>query len=105
VHQNATTGLLENHTIVPGTFFDGAWVATCVFDTHENRFVDKVVLHAGPKRVDLAELCDRVERLVRWYVSWFERTFSDEKRFGADMHFRFAIRPVSQTSGAGPTPA
>ena len=94
-HTDAESELPENHTIVPGTFFRGAWVATCTFDTHEGRYVERVLLHAGPKKVDLATLTEQVERFVAWYVAWFERSFTSDDRLGADVHMKFQLRPVS----------
>lgn len=82
-----------NHLLIPGTFFKDVWGMGCTFDSHENRYVERVVLHAGPKKVDLADLNDAVERFVAWYTSWFAATFTGEDRYGSDTHIRFKIVP------------
>ena len=91
---NDETGLSETHTIVPGTYFHGAWAATCTFDTQEGRFVDRVLLHAGPCKVDLADIEDYIKELIAWYQNWYESKYKGEKRHGADMHMKFFIKPV-----------
>jgi hypothetical protein len=95
-YANPATGLPETHTIVPGTFFDGAWVATCTFDTQEGKFVERVLLHAGPRKIDLADLADHVKEFARWYTNWFDTTFTDQSRHGADVHMQFYIKPVTE---------
>lgn len=92
--EDPDSGLPNTHTIIPGTFFEGEWAGSCTFDFKTGKFVERVVLHAGPKRVDLADLSETVERFVGWYVQWFERTFRDEDRLGADVHMQFTIKPV-----------
>ena len=97
---NAETGLPETHTIVPGTFFHEASAASCTFDTEAGRFVGRVVLHAGPRRVDLADLETHVGAFATWYLDWYTSTFTGVERHGSDVHMRFEIRPVP----AEPTP-
>ncbi len=98
---NSETRLPENHTIVPGTFFHGAWVASCTFDSHEGRFIDRVLLHAGPQKVDLANLEDFVKELTSWYLQWYESKFIGEERLGADVHMKFFIKPVLKEPPVG----
>lgn len=81
----------ENHLLIPGTFFKDVQATGCTFDTHENCYVERVVLHAGPKKVDLADLNDTVAKFVEWYTSWFIATFTGDDRYGADMHLRLSI--------------
>ncbi len=97
---NPETGLPETHTIVPGTYFQGAWVASCTFDTHEGRFIDRVLLHAGPRKVDLADLEDYMKEFVAWYQNWYESAFTGEKHLGSDVHMQFYIKPVLKESTA-----
>lgn len=50
-YTNPNTGELENHTIAPGTYFEGAWVASCTFDRDKGAFLEKVLLYAGTKKL------------------------------------------------------
>ena len=94
--RNPETGILEDHIIVPGSYFRGEIVKGSVFDFDEGRFVERVVLQAGPERTDLVDLLEHVERFTSWYVGWFEGTISDdEHRLGADAHFKFILKPVT----------
>jgi hypothetical protein len=90
-----------NHLLIPGTFFKDVRAMGCTFDTHENRYVERVVLHAGPQKVDLANLNDAVERFVEWYTRWFSTTFTGDDRYGADMHIRFSIVPAGSPTTNG----
>jgi hypothetical protein len=91
---NAESGLPETHTIVPGTYFHRSWAATCTFDMHKGKFVELLLLHAGPSKIDLAGLADHVKEFVGWYVKWFDSNYSDHERHGADVHMQFQITPV-----------
>lgn len=91
---NSDTGLPQTHTIVPGTFFHGAWFGSCTFDTHEGRFIDRVVLHAGPQKVDLADLEDYVNEFMSWYLEWYELKFTGDERLGSDVHMKLNIKPA-----------
>jgi len=91
---NSETGLPETHTIVPGTYFQGAWIAACTFDTQQRKFVEHVLLHAGPLKVDLADLERFVGEFVKWYVDWHQSTFTGNNLLGADVHMKFSITPV-----------
>lgn len=91
----------ENHLLIPGTFFKDVWGMGCTFDTHENRYVERVVLLAGPKKVDLADLNDTVEKFAEWYTAWFCATFTDNDRYGSDMHIRFSIVPSESPTTNG----
>jgi hypothetical protein len=82
-----------NHLVIPGTFFKDIWAMGCTFDTQENRYVERVVLHAGPKKVDLADLNDSVVRFVDWYTKWFSTTYVGDDLYGSDMHLRISIVP------------
>ncbi len=65
------------------------------------RYVERVVLHAGPQKVDLANLNDAVERFVEWYTRCFSTTFTGDDRYGADMHIRFSIVPAGSPTTNG----
>lgn len=67
------SGQIESHSIVPGTFFHGVTAVSCTFDIKHARVVERVLLHAGSERLDLADLGDWVERFTAWYVDWFVR--------------------------------
>jgi hypothetical protein len=86
----------ENHSIVPGTFFDGCGSIGLVFDAHQAKFVERVVLQAGPRKLDLATLTEDVQRFVEWYVKWFETKHTDENRLGADVHITMVLQPVAK---------
>lgn len=86
--------LPSNHCIIPGTFFNDCRAVGCTFDTHEGRFVERIVMHAGEMRIDLADLHDAVEQFVRFYIGWFEQTFNEKERHGADVHIRISLKPV-----------
>jgi len=86
--------LPANHLIVPGTFFDDCRAMGCTFDFQEHRYTERVVLHAGPKRIDLADLHDAVKQFVPYYIKWFETTFTSPERHGSDVHMRLSLRPV-----------
>jgi hypothetical protein len=92
------SGLPTNHLILPGTFFQGVCGMGCTFDSQEGRFVQRVVLHAGTKAVELADLNDNVERFAKWYVGWFEATYTGDDHHGADLHLRLSISPIEQTN-------
>lgn len=91
-YTNPQSGELENHTIAPGTFFSGAWVASCTFDKRQGKFLEKVLLHAGPAKLDLAELSLHVEEFVGWYTKWFQQQFPDIDHHGADLHLQFSLK-------------
>jgi hypothetical protein len=94
IYGGDSSELPSNHCIIPGTFFEDCRAMGCVFDTHEGRFVERVVMHAGPIRIDLVDLHDAVERFVRFYINWFEQTFKETERHGADVHFQLTLKPV-----------
>ena len=98
---NSETRLPESYTIVPGTNFPGAWAASCTFDSHEGRFIDRVLLHAGPEKVDLADLEDFVKELTSWYLQWYESKFFGEEHFQADGYVKYCIEPVFQEPQVG----
>ena len=93
---NPETGLLETHMINPGTFFDGIGVGSCTFNSQQGKFVERVLLHAGPQKLDLADLYDYIKEFASWYIKWFETIFTSEKRHGADVHIKFFIEPVTE---------
>lgn len=96
--RNSETGLPENHMVIPGTFFDEVWVESCRFDAQKGKFADRVLLYAGPKKIDLADLCEDVEKFVAWYVKWFEGAFSDTNLLGSDAHAILMYRPAPNES-------
>ncbi len=67
-------GTLVSHTLVLGTFFSGASAAGCKIGFQEGRFVERLVLHAGAGRIDLAQLAEYVEEFTKWFIEWYERT-------------------------------
>ncbi len=91
---NSNTGQAESHTIVPGTFYHQIQAAGCIFDTHTGRFIDRVVLHAGAKRFDLADVYDRVAAFAKWFEEWYERKWSGDGYHGADVHFAMTFQPI-----------
>jgi hypothetical protein len=94
VWSNEAQRRIENHTIIPGTFFEGAWVATCTFDTKRFQFVERVLLHAGSVKIDLADLNNFVEQFTKWYVDWFLRSFGSLEHNAADIHLMLNVKPV-----------
>ena len=96
------TGILEDHIIIPGSWFHGERVGGTVFDVQEGRYVERVALQAGPERIDLVDLIEHVERFASWYVAWFEEKVSDdEHRLGADAHFKLTLKPATPDGPSG----
>ena len=93
-----STELPSNHLIIPGTFFADCCAMGCTLDTHEQRYVERVVLHAGPKRIDLADLYEAIEQFAVFYINWFEATFTESDRHGADVHLTFSLKLVVKES-------
>lgn len=81
----------ESHTIVPGTYYRGVRILGCTFDTQSLRFIERIVLHAGDARVDLADVYDRVERFSSWFEQWVLDTITGDEYHGADVHLRFEL--------------
>ncbi len=92
------TGELQNYTIAPGTFFDGAMIPMCTFDRQEWKYVERVLLQVGPMKLDLATLIEHVTEFSIWYATWFSRTFPDTGHHGADVHFCIKVRAVPSGS-------
>lgn len=88
---NDATENAATYTIAPGTFFHGANAGTCTFDTVEGRFVERLVLRAGPARVDLADMYDRCERFWKWFEALCAQTFTEENRHGAEVRMKITI--------------
>jgi len=87
-------GQLENHTIIPGTYFERAEVSTCTFDTQRFKFVERVLLNAGPCKLDLADLNEHVQNFCAWYLAWFLHSFENLDHSAADVHLKLRVRPV-----------
>ena len=87
-------GLPETHTIVPGTYYDGLWATSGTFDRERGRFVERVVLAAGPAQLDLADVAEAVERIANWVEAWHASTRDDGVHHGSDVHMHFTVRPV-----------
>jgi hypothetical protein len=94
VRDNPSTGEPENFSIAPGTFFHGAFVPTCTFDTVANKYVERVVLQAGKLSVDLASLYEAVYTFAPWYTQWFASAFPGREHYGADFRAKFIVRRV-----------
>ena len=103
-HTNPETGEPENYTIAPGTLFEGAGMATCTFDRLKHNFVERVLLHAGPTQVDLADLTEHVSEFAAWYTQWFRDTFPDTNHLAADVYFRFVVKLVPRPALAPTSP-
>ena len=95
VRDNPVTGRPENFSIAPGTFFDGAFVPTCTFDSIAGKYTERVVLQAGKLGVDLATLYEAVYAFAPWYTQWFAAAFPGQSHYGADFRAKFSIRRVS----------
>jgi hypothetical protein len=78
----------ECHSIVPGTLFQGTSVYSCIFDRHEGRFIDRIILEAGDARVDLEDLFDTVAAFCQWFEQWYLQAHPGEHRHVADVHLR-----------------
>jgi len=91
---NQESKLPESHTIVPGTFFHEIRAEGCVFDSHEGRFVDRIILCAGDERVDLAKIYDRVASFSNWFEKTVTGSWAGHETHGADMHLLMALEPV-----------
>lgn len=91
---NPETGLAENHMIIPGTYFSDCRVVGCTFDTHAGHFIENLVLHVGPIRVDLAGLHSRVAQFWEWFEGHIKPTFDADKRHGSDVHVTLWIKPI-----------
>jgi hypothetical protein len=100
VYIDPESGELKNFTIAPGTFFDGATIPTCTFDRLEWKYVERVLLQAGSKKVDLATLLEQVTEFAAWYTEWFRKNFPDAGHHDADLHFCIRVRAVTN-----PTPS
>lgn len=98
------TGEQRNYTIAPGTFFAGATIPMCTFDSREWRYVERVLLQAGSMKVDLATLLEQVAEFAAWYTEWFRAKYPDEDHHAADVHFCVTVRasPKDSASGIGP---
>ena len=102
---NPTTGDPENFTIAPGTFFDGAIVPMCTFDSLEFRFVQRVKLQVGSLSVDLANVYDQVAEFAAWYTDWFSAAHPNGPHHGADFRTCFVIKRLASPPSANePTP-
>ncbi|HSG05854.1 MAG TPA: hypothetical protein VLB09_05610, partial [Nitrospiria bacterium] len=56
--------------------------------------VQRLVLQAGPEKVDLENLFKQVVCFVKWYVSWFQEAFPGQDKLAADVCLRIKIQPV-----------
>lgn len=101
---NPITGDPENITIAPGTFFDGAIVPMCTFDTLEFRFVQRVKLQVGTLAVDLAVIDDQVTEFGSWYTEWFRAAFPNGPHHGADFRTCFVVKHQTSLSAGEPDP-
>lgn len=95
---NPKTGQQENHIIVPGTYFNDCRVVGCTFDTYAGQFIEKLVLHVGQIRVDLANLHACAAKFWQWFEEHVKPTFDSDKCHGSDVHFKFEIRPVKDAA-------
>ena len=94
------------HTIIPGTFYSDVGVASCVFDSQEGRFTEQMVLHAGPRRVELVEVFTAVKRFFAWFEEWCKATHSSsDARHGADAHIVFTVLRVERPAPDRTSPA
>ena len=64
-------------------------------DTLGQNLIERVVLHAGPKRIDLADLLESIQQFAAFYTSWFEATIAETECHGADIFLRLTLTPVS----------
>jgi hypothetical protein len=95
---NRDDGSLINHILIPGTFYEGVWAAGLTIDGRDLSFRERLVLSAGQYQIDLADLFDYVAAFAAWYKTWFEATFTDEPRHGADTHLQLTLREVTDQS-------
>jgi hypothetical protein len=97
--------LPENHIIIPGTFYKGVSAHGCTFDREKWSFVERIVLHAGSARVDLAAVFERVAAFSVWFQRWFEAANGTGEREGSDTHVAITVSPSPQDHVTDPTPA
>jgi hypothetical protein len=100
---NRETGKTESFTIAPGTFFHGAAIPTCTFNSVEGKYVERVVLYAGSLKIDLADLVDHVTEFAGWYSEWFRQTHSSSDHHAADILIQLAVTPVYCSQSEVPT--
>jgi hypothetical protein len=100
VRPNPETGQPENFTIAPGTFFHGAALPMCTFDSVQRHFVERVLLQAGPTQIDLASLLEHVTEFTSWYTEWFRNHFPDVDHHAADLHARLGVKLVPRATSA-----
>ncbi|HEV8068325.1 MAG TPA: hypothetical protein VGP76_11360 [Planctomycetaceae bacterium] len=92
-----------SHVIVPGTFDDQAEIPGMTFDTHEFRFIGRVVLEAGGTEIDLVDLDDLILRFIIFYTDWFGRTFTGDDHYDADRHIQYRVMGRRRSIQSGGT--
>lgn len=53
---------------------------SCIFDTHEGRFIDRIILDAGEVRIDLEDLFEAVAKCAEWFQGWYGEVYQGEQR-------------------------
>lgn len=90
------TGAPSNFTIAPGTFFDGAAIPMCTFDRLEWKYVERVLLQVGSRKLDLAILLEHVREFASWYTNWFAQNYPDTGHHAADVYLQVSVRAVEK---------